>query len=178
MDAIIGVLGTILGTILGWVLNSLSDKGKLKIFVSLWEEQFQYNDTGSMVPSNSKEQTECYHYNLILDLYNSSSEAKIMRNIKIEFSDGKNILHTSVPKDDDTRRWNGPVAFYNDVVPLNVPPKAIIQLKLHDAAWYTNGDLDFIWNTQMVYLTYCDEKGKEKKIIIKTGNYNNQFSTR
>ena len=176
MDAIIGVIGTILGTILGWFLNSLSTKGKLKIYVSLWEDNFEYNDVGSMAPSESKEQTECYRYNLTLDVYNSSSETKILRNIKIEFGDGKDILHTSIPKDDATMRGNGHVAFYDRIVPLNVPPKAIIQLKLHDGKWHTNGGLDFVWKTQIVYLTYDDEKGKEKRMIIKKENYNNHFN--
>lgn len=176
MDAIIGVIGTILGTILGWVLNSLSTKGKLKIYVSSWKDNFQYNDTGSMVPSKSKEQTEYYHYDLTLDVYNSSSETKILRNIKIEFGDGKDILHISIPKDDASKRWSGPVAFYDSIVPLNVPPKAIIQLKLHDGAWHTDGGLDFIWNTQIVYLTYDNEKGKKRRMIIKKENYNNHFN--
>ena len=43
--------------------------------------------------AKAKEQTEYYHYDLTLDVYNSSSETKILRNIKIEFDDGKNILH-------------------------------------------------------------------------------------
>lgn len=175
MDAIIGVIGTILGTILGWVLNSLSTKGKLKIYVSSWKDNFQYNNAGSMVPSKSKEQTECYHYDLTLDVYNSSSETKILRNIKIEFGDGKNILHTSIPKDDATRRWNGPVAFYDSIVPLNVPQKTIIQLKLHDGARHTDGGLDFIWNTQIIYLTYESENGKTKRMTIKKQNYRNYF---
>lgn len=176
MDAIIGVIGTILGTILGWVLNSLSTKGKLKIYVSSWKDNFQYNDTGSMVPSKSKEQTECYHYDLTLDVYNSSGETKILRNVKIEFSDGEDILYTSVPKDDATKRWNGPVAFYDTIVPLNIPPKAIIQLKLHDGAWSSDGGLDFVWNTQIVYLAYDNENGKKKRITIKKENYNNHFA--
>jgi len=176
MDAVIGVIGTILGTILGWVLNSLSTKGKLKIYVSSWIDNFQYNDAGSMVPCKSKEQTEYYHYDLTLDVYNSSSETKILRNIKIEFGDGKNILHISIPKDNASRHRSGPSTFYDNIVPLNVPPKTIIQLKLHDGAWRTNGGLDFIWNTQIVHLTYDDENGKKKRIIIKKENYNNYFN--
>ena len=177
MDSIIGVVGTILGTILGWVLNSISNKGKLKIYISSWKDNFQYNDTGSMVPSKSKEQTESYHYDLILDLYNPSNETKILRNIKVEFGDGKSILYTSIPKDDATKRWNGPVAFYDSIVPLNIPPKTIIQLKLHDGAWDTDGGLDFIWNTQIIYLIYDNEKGKKKRMVIKKENYSNYFNT-
>ena len=77
-----------------------------------------------------------------------------------------------MPKDDATRCLNGPVAFYDNVAPLNVPPKQILQLKLHDGAWHTNGGLDFIWNTQIVYLTYCDEKGKEMNMA----NFNQRVS--
>ena len=56
MDAVISVIGTIPGTILGWVLNSLSTGGELKTYVSSWNDSFQYNKIGSMIPSKSKEQ--------------------------------------------------------------------------------------------------------------------------
>lgn len=177
MDAVIGVIGTILGTILGWVLNSISSRGKLEIFISSWNEEFKYNDMGVMIPSKSKEQTEYYHYNLTLDLYNSSGETKIMRNIEVVFSDRKSIVYKSIPKDDDTKRCSGPLTFYDDVVPLNIPPKTITQLRLHDGSWHSGDGLEFIWNTQTIYLTYFDEKGKEKKVNIKAENYANHFDS-
>lgn len=178
MEAIIGVIGTILGTILGWVLNSVSNHGKLNVYISSWKDSFEYNETGCMAPSLSKEQTESYSYQLTLDLYNSSGEAKIMRNIAIIYSDDKCELHKSVPKDDDTMRHSGSACFYNDIVPMNIPPKTIIQLNLHDGSWRQNGGLDYIWKTKKIYLTYIDEKNKTKKVTINSEDYNCYFENR
>lgn len=176
MEAIIGVIGTILGTILGWMLNSFSNHGKINVFISSWKDSFEYNDaTGCMAPSLSKERTECYSYQLTLDLYNSSGEAKIMRNIVIIFSDGKCELHKSVPKDDATMRNSGSFYSYNDIAPMNIPPKKIIQLNLRDGSWYHNGGLDYIWRTKNIYITYIDQNNKTKKVAIKSEDYNCYF---
>ena len=37
ITALIGVGATIAGTVLGWMLNNLSNRGKLNIFVSSWK---------------------------------------------------------------------------------------------------------------------------------------------
>lgn len=53
--ALIGVGATLAGTVLGWVLNNLSNRGKLNIFVSSWEDSFKYNNSiGEMVPCSKK----------------------------------------------------------------------------------------------------------------------------
>ena len=79
--AILGIIGTLLGTIVGWLLNNISNSGRLNLYVANWKDEFKYNSMGSMVPSHSFEQTEYYSYTLDLELYNSSSRTKIMRNI-------------------------------------------------------------------------------------------------
>ena len=90
--AVLGIVGTLAGTVLGWVLNSLSQKGKLKVFVKKWEEVYQKPDKlGSFEKCNSNE-AEYYNYNLSLDIYNSSRETRIMRNIQVVFMDRKSSL--------------------------------------------------------------------------------------
>ena len=173
--AIVGVVGTLAGTFLGWLLNNLSQSGKLNIYVSSFEDKFQHNEIGCMVPSSSIEETQLYSYKLILDLYNSSGTAKIMRNITVVFSDGKKDLLKSIPNDDNTRRSSGHACFYDEVGPINIPPKSIIQLNLHRGTWKSEGGLDFIWKTQKVYLTYLDENNKLKKFKIKTEIYRDYF---
>lgn len=173
--AIVGVVGTLAGTVLGWLLNNLSQIGKLNIFVSSFEDKFRHNKIGCMVSSSSIEETQLYSYKLILDLYNSSGTAKIMRNITVVFSDGKKVLFKSIPNDDSTRRSSGPAWFYDEIGPVNIPPKSIIQLNLHRSAWKSEGGLDFIWKTKKVYLTYLDENNKLKKFKIKTEIYRDYF---
>ena len=175
--ALIGVLGTLLGTLLGWWLNSLSQKGKLSIFVSSWEDSFKYNNSwGEMVPCHKREEVQSYQYKLSVDLYNSSGNTKIMRNIQVIFSDGKNDIMAQTPQDDSTKRFSSPMIFYDNVAPINIPPKAVIKLDLHDGAWNEKGKLDFLWKTKKVFLAYTDEKNKVRRKLIKTEDYENYFN--
>ena len=173
--ALVGVIGTLAGTILGWLLNNITQRGKLNAYVFSFTDKFEYNDMGFMVASSSIAETQLYSYKLILDLYNSSGATKIMRNITVIFSDGKKDLHKSIPHDDSTRRSSGPAWFYDEVGPINIPPKSIIQLNLHRGAWRSEGGLDFIWNTKKVYLSYTDEKNKRRKVKIKAEDYSKYF---
>ena len=175
--ALIGVGATIAGTVLGWMLNNLSNRGKLNIFVSSWEDSFKYNNNiGEMVPCSKREKVESYSYKVSFDLYNSSGNTKIMRNIQIVFSDGKNDIEKQTPQDDATKRYSHPMVFYDKVEPINIPPKAVIKLDLHDGAWDKDGKLDFIWKSKKVFLVYTDEKNRVRRKLIKTEDYENYFN--
>lgn len=138
--ALIGVGATIAGTVLGWVLNNLSNRGKLNFYVSSWEDKFQYNnDIGEMVLCSKREEVQSYTYNVSFDLYNSSGNTKIMRSIQIAFSDGKRDIEKQTPQDDATKRFSSPMVFYDDVKPINIPPKAVIKLDLHNGSWNKEG---------------------------------------
>lgn len=173
--ALIGVGATIAGTVLGWALNNLSNRGKLNIYVSSWEDKFQYNDIGEMVLCSKREEVQSYTYKASFDLYNSSGNTKIMRNIQIAFSDGKRDIEKQTPQDDATKRCSSLMVFYDDVKPINIPPKAVIKLDLHNGSWTKEGELDYIWKTKKVYLIYNDEKNKTKRIFIKSEDYENYF---
>lgn len=175
--ALIGVAGTLLGTILGWLLNSFSQKGKLNIYISSWTDNFKQNGSfGDIVPCYKRENVQSYSYNLSIDLYNSSGTAKIMRNIQIIFSDGKKDIMTQTPKDDSTKRFSSPMIFYDDIAPINIPPKAVIKIDLHDGVWNEKGKLDFLWKSKKVFLAYTDEKNKVRRKLIKLEDYENYFN--
>ena len=176
--ALIGVIATIAGTVLGWILNNLSSRGKLNIFVSSWKDSFKYiNSSGEMVYCTKRDEVQSYSYEVSLDLYNSSGNVKIMRNIQIVFSDGNNDLKKEIPLDNATKRTSHMFSSYDKVGPINVPPKTVISLVLHDGTWNQNGELDFIWGTKRVYLTYMDEKNKICRKLMKDENYDNYFTT-
>ena len=158
------------------MLNNLSNRVKLNIYVSSWDYKFQYNDDiGEMVLCSKREEVQIYTYKVSFDLYNSSGNTKIMRNIQIAFSDGKRDIEKQTPQDDATKRFSSPMVFYDDVKPINIPPKAVIKLDLHNGSWNKEGELDYIWKTKKVYLIYNDEKNKTKRIFIKSEDYENYF---
>lgn len=173
---LIGVGATIAGTVLGWILNNLSNRGKLNIFTSFWKDSFEYNSSiGEMVVCSKREEVQYYSYNVSFDLYNSSGNTKIMRNVQIVFNDGKNNIEKQIPKNDATERSSHLLTLYRDVEPINIPPKTVIKLDLHNAIWGGDGKLDFIWKTKKVYLVYTDEKNKSRRRLIKSEDYENYF---
>ena len=68
------------------------------------------------------------------------------------------------------------LAIYDNVLPLNIPPKTVVHIELLNS---NHGhELDYIWNTKRIDLTYTDTKGKDKRVIIKSENYENYFNNR
>lgn len=176
ITAMIGVIGTLLGTILGWVLNNISDNGRLNIYVSKWEDSFlQHDDVGSMKSSKCIEETELYSYKLCLDIYNSCAEPRIMRDIKIVFNNGKKDIEFSVPEDDRTRRSSGPISFYDDLGPITVPAKSVLQINLHNGKWKKDNNPLFIGEAKKVFLEYRNNKNRKKRILLKQEDYNRYF---
>jgi hypothetical protein len=174
--AAIGVGGTLLGTVLGWILNNLSNRGKLKIYVSSWSESFEYNDNrGSMALSNSIEQVEWFSYKLCLNIYNSSSEPRIMRDIRIVFNDRKHDVYSETPMDDRTRQGQGSIPHYNKVAPLTIQPKTVVEIRLH-GGFRKNKEKELsIWTAKKVLIEFRDDKNKKRRIPIKAEDYEKYF---
>ncbi len=165
--AVLGIVGTLAGTVLGWVLNSLSQKGKLKVFVKKWEEVYQKPDKhGSFEKCNSNE-AKYYHYNLSLDIYNSSRETRIMRNIQVVFMDRKSLLFSSVPMDDATKRYSHPLVHYDAISVVNISAKTVVAIDMH--AGFNNSDEEWerLSKANRIVLIYKDEKNKKKAVVIK-----------
>lgn len=173
--AVIGVAGTLLGTALGWFLNVFANKGKLKFYVTSWENEFEKNEIGEMVPATSTNDVECYAYKCFLDIYNSSNETKIMRDIQVVFSDGKNEWNSAVPKDYNTLHGTH-INCYDDILPMNISPKTVCKVVLYNYWWKSENDLEFLWKSNVVFLRYVDENNKERKIEINKENFSEDFS--
>lgn len=175
VTAIIGVVGTLLGTILGWCLNIVSNRGKIRIYISSWSEKFLCYKLGVQTISNSQGETELFEYECSVDIYNSSSETKIIRDIKIDFYDGKRILFSSTPFDENTKRFASGRTIYDTIVSQNIPPHSVINLKMTAGVWIKESNLSELFNTKTIYLEYNNEKNKRKKVIVKRVNYNDYF---
>lgn len=176
VTALIGVGATILGTILGWVLNNLSSYGKLNIFTSSFRNEFKaFDGLGDFKQCSDRNSASCYNYSVSLDIYNSGGDPKIMRDIKIVLNDGKNDLLSNTPFDNATMTNTFPGRYYEKVEPLNIPPKAVITLDLHDTIDNKNDEFNFIWKTKKIFLTYTNEKNKSKKVLLKNVDYEHYF---
>ena len=167
MEAMVGIIGTILGTVLGWFLNSISNRGKIKLFVSSWENEFwRRNDYGEMAKTPAPEKIECYSCSFALDIYNSSGEPKIMRNIQIAYNNGKSDVIKHIPQDEDSRRNSSGLILYDDITPLTIPAKSIFQIHLRVGLWHESTEFPSLWNVERIYLLYMDENNKEKRVLL------------
>lgn len=179
--ALIGVGATIAGTILGWGLNCLSNLGKLNIYVSSWNDEFCKDDTGEIKTAKMKEEVGYYGYKGTLDIYNSSTQTKIMRNIRVCFCDDEKELKEITPYDDSTLTRSTPrvPAHYDAIGVLNIPPKSVITISIHRGLWENkekNISLDFLWNSKKIYIKYINENGKTKSFKIKEVDFINFFT--
>jgi hypothetical protein len=68
------------------------------------------------------------------------------------------------------------VTFYDELLTVNIPAKAIIHIELLNGFWDSDEkSLDFIWNTNRVVLVYTDENNKKKEVLLNKEEYKNYF---
>ena len=171
--AVIGVGGTILGTIIGWVLNNLSNRGRLVISIVKYEAEFQKALNGVMCRCDINS-AEYFNYIINIDIYNTSAKTKFMRDIKFNFVDeAGGLLKTITPYDKDLL-INGRLTKHIKVQPINIVANSVISKILYFDE-YKNDGFDFILSTEKFFMTYTNEKGKTKKILIKKGNIKDYY---
>lgn len=176
MEAIIGVIGTLVGTILGWVLNNISQRGKLNVYISQWSDDFDYNEGVTISDLNAIQQTYSYSYKLTVDVYNSSAETRIMRDIRIVFKRDKNVLYTITPNyKADTKTVLGGVALtsHSKISTVNVSPKSVVSYNFYNHIHNNQGATDCFWEINNIALTYRNEKDKIIVVPIKKEDYRN-----
>lgn len=89
-----------------------------------------------MTPSATFDEAEAYFYQLTLNIYNSSCNNMIIRNLRIEFLNGNKVVLSDNPKNSDSgHSVLGGVVFHSDFEILNVPPKSVVPLRLHGGVW-------------------------------------------
>lgn len=175
-DAVFGIIGTLLGTILGWLLNQLSSKGKLRIYTSSWEDRMTHHDNyGSVSEIKSADQLQFYSYKSSLDIYNSSSESRIMRDLKVIFKGKKETLFSSTPLDDNTQHVSSILSFYDEIAPITIGARSVIQITIRNSEQNGTGIDSFIWKTKRIYLTYRNEKNRQKRVLIHEEDYSKRL---
>ncbi|MDE6200819.1 MAG: hypothetical protein K2M47_02910 [Clostridiales bacterium] len=165
--AIIGVAGTLLGTFLGWVLNSWSNSGKLKVSTVDTQISFEKQDSIGSICRCDFDESKCFILETKIDIYNNSSNTKIMKDIKILFLDkSKKVLKRIVPYDEDFTTFNR-VYEYQKVCPLNIKAFTITEKRFKWYAWKHEESYDYLIDTKSIILAYTNESGKTKKVALK-----------
>jgi hypothetical protein len=162
--ATIGVVGTLLGVTLGYFLNLFKSSGKLKIYINSVTITYSERDNQGGMVSKEKKTSNSERATVLLDLdiYNSASEYRIMREImlRIESNDHKK---TVILRDESTRRAGSYMIKIDDLKVITIAPKAIINLNLSGT---NKDDLDNLDNSK-IFLKYLDFRQKEQSEKIK-----------
>jgi hypothetical protein len=163
--ASIGVIGTLLGVTLGFFLNLFKSSGKLKIYINKVTITYSERDNqGGMFTKEQKtSKSERATILLDLDVYNSASEYRIMREIKlrIETNDNKKTIKL---RDESTRRAGSFMIKIDDFKVITIAPKAIINLNLSGTI---TENLDYLDNSK-IFLQYFDFRQKEQSEKMKS----------
>lgn len=162
--AIIGVFGTLLGTLMGWFLNYFSQKGKLLFFVKNWKIVYEkrLGPLGEFSECKKDEAEQCY-YELILDVYNSSCETRIMREVNISFLASKGLFFDDIPKDEETKDSINQCV---EVEVFNIPAKSVRAIKLRNGFDVDDDEWNTLIKASVVTLKYRDERNNERSIRI------------
>ena len=173
--AVIGVLGTLLGTLLGWFLNNLSQRGKLILFLS-FKSKF-YDDDGEGGFKESLSHAKYYSYNADLEIYNSSSEYKVMRDVYISFCCKDKELFKERAYANSTYKDNGQYlpASIDEFKSVSIPPKQILTIGTHGSISAKSEEYNKLKDVDKLVLTYRNGKNKLKKIKIADVDYVHYF---
>ena len=170
LGTIIGVLGSIFGVVLGWWLNNITKKGKLIINTKdglngefLTKDEF---------PATSIEKSQKFAYKVNLEIYNSSEDIKVMKDIKISFYRKGFDMFSVAPYDNALKhRVANSIPIHENVKIINCPAKMATTLTLY--GWIKNDDVQKVYESASVFLSYKDEFGKEKVKLIEAIDYKN-----
>lgn len=173
--SIIGTLsGTLSGTLLGWGLNNLSKRGKLHIYPK-WEDEFYHIDkSGFRQASCSEDEAKYYRFFLILEIQNSSAEARIMRDFEIAFYNNKTMLFKDTPIDTALSKRKE-ISSHSRTQPITISPKSIATISFRDGDQYSDVCFTQVLESNRVFLFFRDHKNKKRKVLIHSQDYSQYF---
>jgi len=149
ITTIVGVIGTLLGAMLGWILNQLSQRGKVN---------FYFNEIRLFFSSSDKSNgTISLHIDV--DITNTSSNQKIIRNIKaVLCKNEKNIFEKNL----FVKETNA--GFFS----LICSPKSMknVQLTIPQLHVEMDEEPKNFFDNDELYLKYYDEKNKVQSVCI------------
>jgi len=151
LPAIIGVVGTLSGVILGTFLNRFFSSGKLKVFITQYNNSFIENTGYGGIKKTTEITAMTMYARIIIDLeiYNSASDHKILRDIYLIEQYNKELF--KYPLKDMTRKSSGLFEV------ISISPKTIYKVNLLTTI---DKDLDKIKSSKF-YLHYKNHNERE-----------------
>ena len=159
-----GIIGTILGMIVSFLLQN---RGKLKIFIKKSYGEFYYKDNEGF-PSVKAISSEIDYlvYKTELYLYNTSSDFKSIRDLKLNIFNEGTIIFTERLKDNSTTTYNNGFSSTREADVYNISPKNVRMLDLY--CYISKEDLEKINCDNVLFeieYTYCKNKIKKLELF-------------
>jgi hypothetical protein len=162
----IGIAGTLLGTITGWFLNKLSQRGKLTFYVKNWSNKFNGEISSNGCPTIAKrfDEATSYTYEVSIDMYNSSGNNRIIRDVRLGFYKNKELIISQKPDNKETQKFVSQSIRYDKFRYENIPPKELRHIELKGSI--QKSELDSLKGINAIKMMYVNEKGKEKMVSM------------
>ncbi|MBQ3055088.1 MAG: hypothetical protein IJC88_03185 [Oscillospiraceae bacterium] len=154
---------SIISTLFGFWLSNTARKGRIKIYVNNDEEIVhcvKKTDEGSI--ESVFPDTNRASFIFSLDVYNSSSDNKIIRDVYILLCDKKKVLYRDKAVDAFIRISSASEQTSNKLI--NIRPKELTRVSVK--ATLNKESFDFT-KTNRIYMEYQDEKQKTHKVLLK-----------
>ena len=167
-----GIIGAVLGSTVTLVVTDiLRHKGKLKIYVPNFELKLDFEENFSE-KKNSEREIRGITIRYKIQIYNGSDICKIMRDFKIRFYNGKNVLFTQIPRDEATRHFLSHISFVDDMEVANIAPHEIAVID--QSCYLHKNDVDFekMSLVNNIVLGFIDEKDKKHSVMLQTKQLN------
>jgi hypothetical protein len=160
LDTLIKVASPLLGVIVGWVLHRLFEKGKLIIYQYEWEAQYMHTDNeGRQTFSTKFNEAETYQYRFQLDVYNSGSYTRTMRDIRICLYDHEKCLLCKTPSNVESLKETTVGILRDEIKGVNVLAKTTEHIGLVDL--FSQSTLQLLEKTTNMKFQYKNERNKE-----------------
>lgn len=143
-----------------WVTN-LSRKGRIKIYLNNEECCRCSKTTDTGIEKSVFPDADIAVFSYSLDVYNSSSDNKIIRDVLILLCDKKKILCTDKP---DRIFIKSSLSEQPNTKLFNIRPKELAQIKVD--VRLKKEVFDFT-TANRIYMEYRDEKQKKHKVLLK-----------
>ena len=162
LPAIIGVFGTISGVILGFLLNRILSAGKINVFINEFRKTPCKKDGSVLDLTTSEFDTSCcLVFNYDIDLYNSSSDFRIIRNLKMILKNNDEEIKYDL-QNIGTRFFCDLYSHFDTLSYVNIPPKSVKKLRLQVVV---SENYNGLLNAKS-HLQYFDFRGRYKIINI------------
>jgi hypothetical protein len=154
-----GIIGVVFGSVATLVTSHLlKNIGQLHIYFDYWDAYYQGRDSsGGVKRVDPGDQPFTFEFFFEVDIYNSSDNFKILRNVCASFErKGKEQLETLLYQSKSLK--------IDEIKVVNVSPKTILHFDLY--GYIGEDQLDKILNADKVYLKFLNEKNRTIRKLI------------